>query len=703
MKTNLKKVLKSLKHNDDNNTYNYVVPELWNIFEYQGEEVIKNPNGQIMVNPYKFYADIIENFILVNRNKDVSYLSSISNVNNSFKKNKQKNKTYCGGDWIKKSIVYSTMIRTSTAWDHDRSGMLEDENIYGLKETGTFVKSIALLPLLKKMGVNTLYMLPLSKYSLKDKKGELGSPYGVSSFTELDPNLKDSMTKNDTTVEEEFKAFVEACHILDIRIIIDIIPRTNSVNSDLIATNPEWFYWIKKEDLTEYKPPHVPGVGSTLQPEIEFLPYIYDSEEVLEHINKFIINPKESHPKEWDSMLNYWILDNKKEHILDVINDQLGVTVAPAFSDHINDTQPPWTDITFFRMYLDHPKESKKFLENEGKEVAPYILFDTIKSNMYEGNIINEPLFETLSEIIPSFQRKYGIDGARIDMGHALPTELVNRIITKARNIDPDFCFIAEELKNEKAKASKEKGYNMIIGQGFYKEPRIYDHQTHEFMYDSRFLECPVFASSETHDTPRTAARDGGRTLSKMLSVTNLFMPNGVPFINSGQEFYETQPMNTGLDCRKNEDEMLWEKDPFYKKLALFDRFALHYLNDNYMDLPNTYEQIVSIRNKYINEIIKPDNFYPLTFQEVMTPAIGYGYAVNKNKNGLMIIANTDVYNQQFFKIDYNNLKDAIIKKDNLPFVIYSTHPELETNLNFDFDGTLTMWMHPGEVKILKI
>ena len=97
----------------------------------------------------------------------------------------------------------------------------------------------------------------------------------------------------------------------------------------------------------------------------------------------------------------------------------------------------------------------------------------------------------------------------------------------------------------------------MIIGYGFYQEPRVYEHRTHNFMYESRHLPCPVFAGGETHDTPRLAARDGGRTLSKMLTIMNMFMPNGVPFINSGQEVYETQPMNTGLDCRDYEQYML--------------------------------------------------------------------------------------------------------------------------------------------------
>ncbi len=30
-------------------------------------------------------------------------------------------------------------------------------------------------------------------------------------------------------VDEQFKAFVEACHLLNIRVIIDIIPRTNAI------------------------------------------------------------------------------------------------------------------------------------------------------------------------------------------------------------------------------------------------------------------------------------------------------------------------------------------------------------------------------------------------------------------------------------------------------------------------------------------
>ena len=147
------------------------------------------------------------------------------------------------------------------------------------------------------------------------------------------------------------------------------------------------------------------------------------------------------------------------------------MTVAPAFSDCINDPQPAWNDITFFRMYLDHPTASVPFLPKD-ENFNPYILYDVAKSSLNPGSLINQPLWDLLSQIIPYYQTEFGIDGARIDMGHALPLELVKQIIEAARKIDPHFCFIAEELDSQNASVSLEKGYNMIIGGGFTMETR---------------------------------------------------------------------------------------------------------------------------------------------------------------------------------------------------------------------------------------
>ena len=81
--------------------------------------------------------------------------------------------------------------------------------------------------------------------------------------------------------------------------IIDLIPRTNSVNSDLIAEHPDWFYWVEADQLDAYTPPFVPGVepGSVADP--QSLELMYASEEVLEHIRKFKPNPQSIDQKKW--------------------------------------------------------------------------------------------------------------------------------------------------------------------------------------------------------------------------------------------------------------------------------------------------------------------------------------------------------------------------------------------------------------------
>ncbi|MCK7485271.1 MAG: hypothetical protein MZU97_06710 [Bacillus subtilis] len=85
-------------------------------------------------------------------------------------------------------------------------------------------------------------------------------------------------------------------------------------------------------------------------------------------------------------------------------------------------------------------------------------------------------LWNTLASIIPYYQTNYGIDGARIDMGHALPQESARHDHRRApRRVDPDFAFIAEELNTDNAKKAKELGYNIIIGNGFWMEPRIWE------------------------------------------------------------------------------------------------------------------------------------------------------------------------------------------------------------------------------------
>ncbi len=607
----------------------------------------------------------------------------------------QKDET--GGDWIKQSVLYSMMVRTSGAWDHDRSFSLDLNNFNNLKETGTFVKTLALLPLLKKMGVDVVYMLPLSRFSLKNKKGELGSPYAVASFFDLDPNLKDPMTGTQMSLKEEFQAFIEACHILDMKIVIDIIPRTNAVENELIANHPEWFYWIDADTIDDYRVPRVKGLPDTLSPEKKYMDAVYASDDVKRHIRMFRHNPKKQNPALWEK-----IKTNHPDGLTEAIKNHFNLRVAPAFSDHINDIQPPWTDVTFFRMYMDHPKDTRKYLDDP-KSTPPYILFDTIKANLFTGDEPNEELWGMLSDIIPYYQKTYGIDGARIDMGHALPRELLKKIMDKARAVDSEFAFIAEELNPDNSADAKSKGYNIMIGNGFWMEPRIFEKKLHKFVYGAKNLAIPEFACAETHDSMRIAGREGGETLARMIAVFNMLMPNLVPFINSGQEVYETQPMNTGVDCTEDDRFNLPEDDMFYGKLALFDKYAFHYLHPRRWEIPDHLTGVKKIRSRWIDAITDPGRVLPLYFDTFDTPAIGFAYVDKANKKGLIVVANSNVFDTIDCNADIAELRQAIDFKNHEGKLMYATYEMGHPYTRFSEDGRIHFHLGAGEVKVIEV
>jgi starch synthase (maltosyl-transferring) len=686
---------------DEGKDLNYAVPDLWNCFGYPEEQILTTKEGLLYVNPYHFYYSCIQDYIMKNYDKKLNYAQSLSLLTDNFK----VKYGYLGGDWIKESTIYSMHIRTSTSWDHDDSGKLEEEDKFGLKDTGTFVKSIALLPLLKKMGITAIYLLPISTYSTKFKKGELGSPYSVKNYFKLDSNLKDPMTDDDLTVEEEFRAFVEAAHILGIRVMIDLIPRTASRDSDLILEHPDWFYWIKKDDLQYYKPPTVEGLPPAEKPTFENIHLIYRSPEVWEHIRRFCPSPDVYAPEKWKSIKERCKKDPSLD-FFDLIEEEIGLTTAPAFADCINDPQPPWTDVTYVKLYLDDPVASQKY--TAGKGLAPYILFDTIKNNMFKGQRRNEELWNTLADIIPYYQEQFGIDGARLDMGHALPSELVEMILDRPRKLDRDFAFIAEELQTEAGEEARKNSYNMIIGFGWWLQPRISKFKTHEFMYEAVNYKAPVFACAETADTPRLAARDGGKVLSKFLTIMNHFVPNAVPFINSGLEIYETQPMNTGLDCKPDERLRLPKDDPYYDKLAFFDKYQLHWTNPDRWDLPDTLEIVSNIRRQYLKTIANPENFVPVHFESPKVPAIGLAWMIDGRRwkthdNVLLVVGNTDLDNEREYVLYLENIRRQSGNASRKAWLMYSPYEWNHDIYDFDDHWNLHLKFKPGEVKILLI
>ena len=605
----------------------YSVPKFWIPQWYDG--VVKEINGKYFVDPYEYFSKIIEK-ILKGAKEGIDYSKSIAQIRG------EKSR-----DWIKRAKIYSMLLRASTSYNHKGFGRFEPDNVLGYRESGTFLKGIALLMHLKMFDVDTIYLLPVSKVSDLFKKGEVGSPYAVKNPMELEPSYHDPLLDG-FKVEDEFKAFVEAAHILGMRVIIDFIPRTAARDSDLIKEHPEWFYWIRVEDLASYTPPKIPGMGFKI-PEEKDLEYIYSLDSVKKHLKKFSHNPKEIDPGKWEK------ISKENGKILELIVKEFGLITPPGFSDWINDPQPTWDDVTFLRLYLDHPNAAKRFVDYDQ---PPYILFDVIKASLFPGDEENVELWDYISSIIPHYQKKFGIDGVRLDMGHALPKKLEKMIMDRAREVDPAFVFIAEELNVSRAENAKESGYDAIIGNSWWMMPRV-PEKAYEFYQEiAPRLPIPYIAAAETPDTPRIRVREDGDKLKKLVPFLLSFSPNGIFFINSGQEIGEIQPMNLGLDNNDEGRAVLPPSDEFFAKLAFFDHYALHWdTPDN--EVLGFLRRLSIIRGIYLDLILE-GQYRPVWFdwQDGKTANASFW----KSGRGVIVIGNLD-RNPRGVKVDLKNTK----------------------------------------------
>ena len=84
--------------------------------------------------------------------------------------------------------IYTINIRTFGAKDYNKNDIIET-NLGEAK--GTFINAIPRLKELKELGINTVYLLPITKTGKLKALGTAGSLYAMDSFNTIDPNLLD--------------------------------------------------------------------------------------------------------------------------------------------------------------------------------------------------------------------------------------------------------------------------------------------------------------------------------------------------------------------------------------------------------------------------------------------------------------------------------------------------------------------------------
>ncbi len=435
-----------------------------------------------------------------------------------------------GGGWSRFAVAYNLFPRAAAAFDHDGDGVLAaGVNAQGWRETGSFLKCLALLPFIRWLGANIIYLLPITAVGQDGRKGNLGSPYAIRNPYRLDDNL--SEPRLGLGVETEFKAFVEAAHHLGLRVVLEFVFRTAARDADWVAEHPEWFYWIE-EGTPERRAGMTAAEAALTYGAPEFSPqelsFIF-AEAAAGRFDRLPSPP---------AAFRAWFtppptpdqVTRQEGRWLARLADGRLARIPSAFSDWPGDQQPPWSDVTYLRLY-DHPDFG-------------YIAYNTVR--LYDSRLARPAqavtaLWQRIIGIIPHYQRTFGIDGVMIDMGHALPGALKAAQLAAARALDPDFAFWDENFSG-----AYEEGYNATLG----SFPTILPNQLETARFLSRLADegspLPFFATPETHDTARAASRPGGLAFARYAWAICAALP-ALPVIHGGFELGVLEPLNTGV------------------------------------------------------------------------------------------------------------------------------------------------------------
>ena len=125
------------------------------------------------------------------------------------------------------SVVYELNIRQATV-------------------EGTFAAAEKYLPELKEMGVDIVWLMPISPIGVVDRKGSLGSYYSIIDYKAINPEFG---------TMEDFESFLNTAHDLGLKVIIDWV--ANHTSRDAKWWNEgkkEWYVmdWEKGLPIVEY-------------------------------------------------------------------------------------------------------------------------------------------------------------------------------------------------------------------------------------------------------------------------------------------------------------------------------------------------------------------------------------------------------------------------------------------------------------------
>lgn len=104
-------------------------------------------------------------------------------------------------------------------------------NIRQFTAEGTFNEAAKHIPRLKELGVDIIWVMPIQKIGVAERKGELGSYYAIADYREVNPEFG---------TMDDFRSFVDLAHSNGLKVILDWVP--NHTSPDAVWTeNRDWY------------------------------------------------------------------------------------------------------------------------------------------------------------------------------------------------------------------------------------------------------------------------------------------------------------------------------------------------------------------------------------------------------------------------------------------------------------------------------
>lgn len=118
----------------------------------------------------------------------------------------------------------------TTDWKHTTN--IYEVNVRQFSKEGTFKAVEKELPRLKKMGVETLWFMPITPIAQKNKKGTLGSQYAAQDYISINPEFG---------TLEDFKSVVNEAHKMGFKVIIDWVANHTGWDHVWTKTHPDFY------------------------------------------------------------------------------------------------------------------------------------------------------------------------------------------------------------------------------------------------------------------------------------------------------------------------------------------------------------------------------------------------------------------------------------------------------------------------------